>query len=141
MHVCYLAVASGVVEDSKWLAYTGSCWAERAASYLPTYRQHVWSEIAVTALQVPMQTTDALNMTALPRRISAAEIDDFIITSDLAHGRIWYVEGEAIHRFAAMTNWDYYEATLRFQKVLDSAGEQDPQAMRHVSCAPAEARA
>ena len=43
-----------------------------------------------------MQTTDALNMTELPRRISDAEIDDFTITSDLAHGRMWYVEGEAI---------------------------------------------
>ena len=69
-----------------------------------------------------MQTTDALNMTELPRRISDAEIDDFSITSDLAHGRVWYVEGKAIQRFAAMTNWNYYEATLRFQKVLDSAG-------------------
>lgn len=69
-----------------------------------------------------MQTTDALNMTELPRRISAAEIDDFTITSDLAYMRVWTVEGEAIERFAAMTNWDYYEATLRFQKVLESAG-------------------
>ena len=74
-------------------------------------------------VQAPTQTTDALNMTELPRRISAAEIDDFAITSDLAHGRAWHVEGEAIERFAAMTNWDYYEATLRFQKVLESAGE------------------
>ncbi|CAK0783735.1 hypothetical protein CVIRNUC_006934 [Coccomyxa viridis] len=72
--------------------------------------------------EAPTQTTDALNMTELPRRISAAEIDDFAITSDLAHGRAWHVEGEAIERFAAMTNWDYYEATLRFQKVLESAG-------------------
>ena len=62
-------------------------------------------------------------MTELPRRISAAEIDNFTITADLANGRVWLVEGEAIARFAAMTNWDYYEATLRFQKVLDSAGE------------------
>ena len=76
------------------------------------------------ALQAPRQTTDALNMMELPRRVSAAEIDDFTITADLANGRVWLVEGEAIARFAAMTNWDYYEATLRFQKVLDSAGEQ-----------------
>ncbi|CAL5222712.1 g5115 [Coccomyxa viridis] len=72
--------------------------------------------------EAPRQTTDALNMMELPRRVSAAEIDDFTITADLANGRVWLVEGEAIARFAAMTNWDYYEATLRFQKVLDSAG-------------------
>ena len=78
--------------------------------------------VSVT-VQAPTQTTDALNMSELPRRISAAEIDEFAITSDLAHGRAWHVEGEAIKRFAAMTNWNYYEATLRFQKVLEYAGE------------------
>ena len=33
------------------------------------------------------------------------------------------VTGEAIERFAQMTNWDYYEAANRFQKVLEAAGE------------------
>ena len=31
-------------------------------------------------------------------------------------------QGEAIERFAQMTNWDYYEAAKRFQKVLDASG-------------------
>jgi Domain of unknown function (DUF1967) len=32
------------------------------------------------------------------------------------------VQGEAIERFAAMTNWDYYESARRFQSVLNAAG-------------------
>jgi GTP-binding protein len=34
----------------------------------------------------------------------------------------WYVEGIAIERAAAMTNWDYYEAGLRFQRILKALG-------------------
>lgn len=30
----------------------------------------------------------------------------------------WYVEGVAIERAAAMTNWTYHEAALRFQRIL-----------------------
>ena len=71
-----------------------------------------------------MRTTDALNLTSLPRRVSAAEIDDFRVEAAHAPGgaRGWAVTGEALARFAAMTNWDYYEASLRFQKVLEVAG-------------------
>ena len=71
-----------------------------------------------------MRTTDALNLTSLPRRVSAAEIDDFRVEPAHAPGgsRGWLVTGEALTRFAAMTNWDYYEASLRFQKVLEVAG-------------------
>ena len=36
--------------------------------------------------------------------------------------RMRQVSGEALERFAAMTNWDYYEASLRFQKVLEVSG-------------------
>lgn len=31
-------------------------------------------------------------------------------------------QGEAIERFAQMTDWSYYEAARRFQRVLDAAG-------------------
>lgn len=34
----------------------------------------------------------------------------------------WYVEGVAVERAAAMTNWDYYEAGLRFQRILKAMG-------------------
>lgn len=55
--------------------------------------------------------------------MSAADISDFTVTPDLEYQRTWHVTGEAISRFASMTNWDYYEAALRFQKVLEAAGE------------------
>lgn len=35
---------------------------------------------------------------------------------------VWYVEGVAIERAAQMTNWDYYEAAMRFQRILDVLG-------------------
>lgn len=35
---------------------------------------------------------------------------------------VWYVEGTAIERIAQMTNWDYYESTMRFQRILDAMG-------------------
>lgn len=63
-----------------------------------------------------------MNQTAVPRAPKSGQIDDYSITSELAEARVWYVEGDALARFAQMTNWDYYEASLRFQKVLDAAG-------------------
>lgn len=35
---------------------------------------------------------------------------------------VWFVEGIAIERAAQMTNWDYYEAVMRFQRILDAMG-------------------
>lgn len=37
----------------------------------------------------------------------------------------WYVEGIAIERAAAMTNWDYFEAAMRFQRILRAMGIED----------------
>ena len=37
----------------------------------------------------------------------------------------WQVEGVAIERTAQMTNWDYYEAALRFQRILEAMGVAD----------------
>jgi GTP-binding protein len=34
----------------------------------------------------------------------------------------WRVSGIRIERAAAMTNWDYYEASLRFQRILEAMG-------------------
>jgi len=60
----------------------------------------------------------------LPKRHSEARIDDFTIEFELESGqdRVFTVTGEALNRFAQMTNWDYYEAANRFQKVLEAAG-------------------
>ncbi|BDA41236.1 GTPase Obg [Coccomyxa sp. Obi] len=72
-------------------------------------------------VEAAVRTTDALNMRELPRRMSSADISDFSVEGPDGERR-WIVSGEAIERFAAMTNWDYYEAMLRFQKVLDATG-------------------
>ena len=37
----------------------------------------------------------------------------------------WRVEGTAIERAAQMTNWDYYEAAMRFQRILRAMGIAD----------------
>lgn len=37
----------------------------------------------------------------------------------------WLVEGVAIERAAQMTNWDYYEAAMRFQRILRAMGITD----------------
>lgn len=56
-------------------------------------------------------------------------IDKFTVEADpqqLPGGsRLFYVRGEAIERFAQMTNWDYYEAVKRFQRVLEVSGVND----------------
>ena len=49
-------------------------------------------------------------------------MDDFQVMLECKSPRRWRVEGEGILRFARMTNWDYYEAALRFQKVLEASG-------------------
>ncbi|MDE0183401.1 MAG: GTPase ObgE [Caldilineaceae bacterium] len=38
---------------------------------------------------------------------------------------LWLVEGVAIERVAQMTNWDYYEAGMRFQRILAATGITD----------------
>lgn len=40
-------------------------------------------------------------------------------------GNRWRVEGTAIERVAAMTNWNYYEAGMRFQRILKAMGITD----------------
>ena len=35
---------------------------------------------------------------------------------------VFTVAGQGIDRFVAMTNWNYYESALRFQKVLEASG-------------------
>lgn len=55
-------------------------------------------------------------------RRSDARIGEFFIEADLGGPRVFTVRGEAIERFTQMTDWSYYEATRRFQGVLDAAG-------------------
>lgn len=55
-------------------------------------------------------------------RKADARIGEFFIEANLGGPRIFTVRGEAIERFTQMTDWSYYEATRRFQGVLDAAG-------------------
>ncbi|KAL4858432.1 putative GTP-binding protein [Chlorella vulgaris] len=69
------------------------------------------------------QQTAAPPPVALPgRRDSHAKIGEFSVESDLSGPRVWYIKGAAIERFAQMTDWGYYEAARRFQRVLVAGG-------------------
>ncbi|KAG5180000.1 GTP1/OBG-domain-containing protein [Tribonema minus] len=46
----------------------------------------------------------------------------FQILSDPAYPGQWRVAGTRIERTARMTNWDYYEAIVRFQRIMDAMG-------------------
>jgi len=44
---------------------------------------------------------------------------EFTIERD---GDVWRVKGKRVERAAAMTNWEYYEAVQRFQRILEAMG-------------------
>lgn len=50
------------------------------------------------------------------------EEDERIFTIEQVEDNAWRVSGVAIERTAQMTNWDYYEAALRFQRILKAMG-------------------
>ena len=66
----------------------------------------------------------AVNQTKVARIRSEARMDQFQLDVE-SHNEhhIFHITGEAVERFAQMTNWDYYEAANRFQKVLEAAGK------------------
>jgi GTPase len=67
----------------------------------------------------PVRATDAVNAVAPPKKV--AGLGEWTI--DWAGAtRTWTVSGPGLDRFVAQTNWDYYEAALRFQRVLEAAG-------------------
>jgi GTP-binding protein len=43
-------------------------------------------------------------------------------TIDEIEEGVWLVEGVEIEKVVKMTNWDYYEAGMRFQRVLNALG-------------------
>jgi Obg family GTPase CgtA-like protein len=57
----------------------------------------------------------------VPANNKGPPIDVFNIEED-PHTRTWMVMGDGLERFTQMTNWEYYEAVKRFQKVLDASG-------------------
>ncbi len=58
-----------------------------------------------------------------PARVWRLEEDEdaFTVERDEETGD-WVVRGKRIERIARMTNWDYYDAILRFQRILDRMG-------------------
>eukprot|EP01025_Chloroclados_australasicus_P027994 TRINITY_DN27714_c0_g1_i1.p1 TRINITY_DN27714_c0_g1~~TRINITY_DN27714_c0_g1_i1.p1 ORF type:complete len:607 (+),score=67.33 TRINITY_DN27714_c0_g1_i1:13-1833(+) len=57
---------------------------------------------------------EALNVREVPKTTS---FEDYQIEVDAAT-RTFYVRGDGIERLAEMTNWDYFQAVCRFQRVL-----------------------
>jgi len=55
-----------------------------------------------------------------------ADENDFTIEQEAVETQAdparWRVHGVRIERVASMTNWDYYESGLRFQRILDAMG-------------------
>jgi GTP-binding protein len=48
--------------------------------------------------------------------------DESIFTIQRVDDETWRVHGIALERAAQMTNWDYYEAAMRFQRILRAMG-------------------
>jgi GTPase len=70
----------------------------------------------------PTLETGALNRQEKDARaVDTARLGEYTIEAALEE-RVWVVRGVALERFAAMTNWDYFEAVLRFQRVLKACG-------------------
>lgn len=118
---------------------------------LPEVR-NLWPEIRATLLARGVEQPLAISaingegVQDLMRRVSAAlaelpkpeavaqpvvfrpEVDEDYFEIDQEGGpdqagvRRWRVRGVRIERAAAMTNWDYYEAGLRFQRILEAMG-------------------
>ena len=70
-------------------------------------------------------SSHALNRTEAPSHVNDARIDDFAIVPDLAT-RSFTVHGQALERFAQMSDWSYFESLIRVQKVLEAAGKAFP---------------
>ena len=68
----------------------------------------------------------------LPAPVATEEVEELPTLSPVEDERsfqvtrldddLWQVEGVAIERVAQMTNWDYYEAGMRFQRILSAMG-------------------
>ncbi|NOZ72362.1 MAG: GTPase ObgE [Chloroflexi bacterium] len=69
-----------------------------------------------------LETLPVPEATAMVPQLEPVDEDAFTIEKK-PEG--WVVKGKRIERVAAMTNWDYYEAVLRFQRILDAMGISD----------------
>lgn len=74
-------------------------------------------------LQEPVRARNPLSSAA----VRGGKIGDYSVVAgrDDRGSRVFKVSGDGIDRFVAMTNWNYYESALRFQKVLEASGIVD----------------
>ena len=73
---------------------------------------------------------DSLPVTAEPGDVAALPTlspveDEHAFSVARLEDNLWQVQGITIERAAQMTNWDYYEAGLRFQRILAALGISD----------------
>jgi GTPase len=52
-------------------------------------------------------------------------VDEKAFRIEQLESDLWQVQGVAVERAAQMTNWDYYEAAMRFQRILRALGIAD----------------
>lgn len=74
------------------------------------------------------QMLDALPAEELPEEELpeiTPELDEKNFAVEQLEPNLWLVTGTEIERAARMTNWDYYEATMRFQRILRALGITD----------------
>ena len=72
---------------------------------------------------LPPQFADESQADELPEIVPQQDENAFAIRQ--IDAETWRVEGIAIERTARMTNWDYYEAAMRFQRILRVMGIRD----------------
>eukprot|EP00981_Chlorochromonas_danica_P008350 scaffold2136_cov170-Ochromonas_danica.AAC.4 len=53
------------------------------------------------------------------------ETDDFEILTDERYPNQFRIVGRKIEKVVEMTNWDYYESVLRFQRIMEAQGISD----------------
>ncbi|RYY86375.1 DUF1967 domain-containing protein [archaeon] len=55
----------------------------------------------------------------------AQETEDFEVITDARFPGQYRIVGKQIERIVAMTNWDYYEASQRFVRIIEAQGISD----------------
>ena len=103
--------------------------SQRRRAALQRQAAEVFAISAATGENVqPLIQRAAALLSELPPPAPAAEIlpllaplseDAFTIERE---DGAWIVGGKRIERVAAMTNWNYYEAIARFQRILEAMG-------------------
>ncbi|KAJ7535205.1 hypothetical protein O6H91_12G022500 [Diphasiastrum complanatum] len=74
-----------------------------------------------TSCDTSGKVKNCVDVGEMVRTSQNAPLEAFWVSCD-KHQRIWQVHGAGLERFTQMTNWEYFEAVRRFQRVLDASG-------------------